>query len=173
MAEARAIERSGDGKRKEAKDRVPSDKVKEPSAISRELRWRVRLALGFLSDDEGDGVAERFRITGRTSGKRKRVSENSDGDANNNPFRHFRPRAWDKVLESPVVEEKCVMQAKRPGDEGWMERWDDGPPTEEGEAAGEAATVSRQQSRLVKVRRMADGVERQRVEVVSERWTWQ
>ncbi|TFK67874.1 Clavaminate synthase-like protein [Pluteus cervinus] len=169
VTEARAIERGGDGKKKEAKDRVPSDKVKEPSAVSRELRWRARLALGFSSDDEGEHLGERFHIDDRTSGKRKRISESSEKDENKIRFRHFRPRAWDKVVESPVIEEECMMQAKRPADEGWMEQWDDGPPS----AEGEAATVSRQQSRLVKVRRMADGVERQRVEVVSERWTWQ
>ena len=54
--EARLMERPVDSSSKrEAKDMVPADKVKDPCALARELRWRVRLAAGAGSGDEGRG----------------------------------------------------------------------------------------------------------------------
>ncbi|KAG9003942.1 JmjC domain-containing histone demethylation protein 1 [Tulasnella sp. JGI-2019a] len=63
MSEIRLIE-SGGGRggtevvvagRREAKDMVPLDRVKDPSALAREFRWRVRMAVDGESGDEGGG----------------------------------------------------------------------------------------------------------------------
>ncbi|KAG8874642.1 JmjC domain-containing histone demethylation protein 1 [Tulasnella sp. 331] len=76
MSEVRLIE-SGGGHggtdvvvagRREAKDMVPPDRVKDPSALAREFRWRVRMAVDGESGDEGGG-----RSAGK-AGKGKGIS---------------------------------------------------------------------------------------------------
>ena len=52
VSEARTMERGTDQTKKEAKDQVPGDRIKDAGAMARELRWRVRLAGGYESDDD-------------------------------------------------------------------------------------------------------------------------
>ena len=46
------MERGNDHAKREAREQVPNDRVKDAPALARELRWRVRLARGESSDDE-------------------------------------------------------------------------------------------------------------------------
>jgi F-box/leucine-rich repeat protein 10/11 len=43
-----------DKRRKAIHEKIPSDRIKDPSALARELRWRVKRAAGVDSEDEGD-----------------------------------------------------------------------------------------------------------------------
>ena len=52
VAEARVMEKGTDHAKREAKEQVPGDRVKDAPAMARELRWRVRLAGGYESDDD-------------------------------------------------------------------------------------------------------------------------
>ncbi|KAF8758455.1 hypothetical protein RHS01_03026 [Rhizoctonia solani] len=75
VSEVRMIERGGKEKEKEAKEQVPGDRVREPGALARELRWRVRNARGIDSDSEGPSTSSPVPPTnGATAGaKRKRT----------------------------------------------------------------------------------------------------
>ena len=80
VSEARLIERGSDPLRKEAKEQVPGDKIKDPAALARELRWRVRLAAGLASDTESANKSKASTpINGKehhtTPAKRKRGNE--------------------------------------------------------------------------------------------------
>ena len=50
VSEARAMERSPESVKRDIRDQVPGDKVKDAPALARELRWRVRLAEGYTRD---------------------------------------------------------------------------------------------------------------------------
>ncbi|ELU43885.1 JmjC domain-containing histone demethylation protein [Rhizoctonia solani AG-1 IA] len=75
VSEVRMIERGGKEKEKEAKEQIPGDRVREPGALARELRWRVRNARGIDSDSEGPSTSSPVPPTnGATAGaKRKRT----------------------------------------------------------------------------------------------------
>lgn len=130
MGEIRLIESNAVGGvepvgRREAKEMVPPDRVKDPSALAREFRWRVRFLVNDGdSGDEGFG----FKASGVRGGaaskarallgqKRKRgattTHENDEEPsregssaisiaASHPPsiFKHYEPRAWDSVLRS-------------------------------------------------------------------------
>ncbi|KAG9089737.1 JmjC domain-containing histone demethylation protein 1, partial [Ceratobasidium sp. 392] len=71
VGEARSIER---GTGKEAREHVPGDRIKEPGALARELRWRVRNARGV--DSDGEGGPMHVPAPTHTAGvKRKRAEE--------------------------------------------------------------------------------------------------
>ena len=133
ISEARLIEHSSDARsqgstkpadaarRRDAKEAVPTDRVKDAPALARELRWRVRVAVHGSSDveDEGDGFA-------RAGVKRKRKgvgggaaaagtggvgspTENGHGnqyEPSPEPrFRNFEPKKWDAYnVETSVGE---------------------------------------------------------------------
>ncbi|KAJ7070349.1 jumonji superfamily protein [Mycena belliarum] len=164
VSEVRILERGSDQAKKEVKEQIPADRVKDPAAVARELRWRVRLAAGNASDDEGSAVK-----TNGTGVKRKRALE----DDHRPRFKNFRPRQWDNTVENAEVGASRVVKAHRPAeDDGtWKERWvewTDGVADQDG---AEAEVKSRTET-LVRVRRTGDGLERQRVERVIESWVW-
>ncbi len=175
VSEGRVIERGSDQAKREAKEHVPGDRVKDAPAMARELRWRVRLANGYDSDE--DARVRRKAKTGThdavsgASRKRKRV----DGEEEDEPksiFLHFKPRRWDAVTVDPVEKEKRVVKvapsdrASTDGLANWS-AWDVSEVPE-----GEEVTVESRKDAIVKVRRTAHGLERQRVQRVLENWTW-
>lgn len=176
VSEARILERGNEQSKKEAKDQVPFDRVKDASAVARELRWRVRLAMGEASDDEGSRAR---RGKGRMNGlventhKRKRLESESLSveDGKSARFKNFKPKIWENIKESHTEDEKSVHKARKL-DEGdsWKEQWVEWDNA--GDEASDEAEVSRRREVLVKVRRTAKGLERQRIERVIESWTW-
>jgi hypothetical protein len=195
VSEARLMERGTDQAKKAAKEHVPGDRIKDPAALAREFRWRVRLAAGFNSDDEGPSrrkgkaqaaaVAEAI-VNGNPNGpasshsngnasKRKREEDNSGEAAPASLFRNFKPKAWLVEHETRGEEEPLVRRAPRPDpldDQSlkdqwneWKEEWEEAPELED-------ADVSRRRDVLVRARRTADGLERQRIERTYERWSW-
>ncbi|KAH9925328.1 uncharacterized protein B0H18DRAFT_1009704 [Fomitopsis serialis] len=179
VGEARAMERGTDHAKREAKEQVPGDRVKDAPAVARELRWRVRLARGEPSDDEGRGHRKQLKSNGSadslsngTSAKRKRTPVTDDTGM----FRNFTPRLWERVVTEPVERESRMIKARRPAPDGedWKSRWvewKEGVDWESEEGAGEVQ-IERRKDVIVKVRRTEKGVERQRVERVLEEWVW-
>lgn len=127
-------------KRREAKEGVPGEKIKDPAAVARELRWRVRGALGVGSDDEGEGANLNAGTGGSVTGKRKAVNgsgaagarkkvkvaggangsgkererEGSEGSEAGRVFKNFRPKMWEGMREVKGDEERCVARGRRP-----------------------------------------------------------
>ena len=179
VAEARAIERGNDHAKREAREQVPNDRVKDAPALARELRWRVRLARGESSDDEGRGHRKAIKANGSVDSlsngagtKRKRSPVTEDIAM----FRNFRPRQWERITNEPVLHDSHMAKARRPApnSDDWMARWaewkdDDSRKAEEGV---EDARVERRKDVILKVRRTETGIERQRVERVLETWVW-
>lgn len=180
VAEARAIERGNDHAKRESKEQVPNDRVKDAPALARELRWRVRLARGESSDDEGRGHRKTIKSNGSvdslsngagTKRKRSLVAEDTA------MFRNFKPRQWERVINEPVHCESRVVKARRPAPNGedWKTRWAEwtGDGDEKDEEGAQEAQVERRKDVIVKVRKTERGIERQRVERVMEMWVWE
>jgi hypothetical protein len=198
ISEVHALERGTEHARKIAKEHVPGERIKDPSALAREFRWRVRLASGYASDDEGHGrrkakvhsaaVAEVAvnGTNGHVHGKRKRESPagvasavtatTSSGMEDSQPraiFKNFKPKTWD--LEEEVKGEVQVRTTVAPqpieGDE-WAAAWADWKEDWEGSEGATQVEVHARRDVLVRTRRTAKGLERQRIERVSEEWVW-
>ncbi|KAI0048251.1 Clavaminate synthase-like protein [Auriscalpium vulgare] len=172
VSEARAVERGPDAARREAKDQIPSDKVKDASALARELRWRVRLASGYGSEgEEGDSPG------GTTaSQKRKRGDHESGawGQRAEPSFRHFAPKVWGRSEESREEDTRRVRISRPATGEDWADSWvesADESKTYDAEDAAEAE-VTRARRVVIRVRRTSHGLERQRVERTVEHWQW-
>ncbi|KAF9510800.1 hypothetical protein BS47DRAFT_1299804 [Hydnum rufescens UP504] len=118
IREVRIMERatSSDPARKDSKDQLPAV-IKDPAALARELRWRVRVAAGGESGDEretpfsragssinGTAPVKRTSLTpvalSTTTGKRKRP--NTDEVVRDARFKGFTPRPWDAVELRPI-----------------------------------------------------------------------
>ncbi|KAH9483854.1 JmjC domain-containing histone demethylation protein 1 [Psilocybe cubensis] len=146
VSEARVLETGSDAAKKEAKESIPADRVKDGPAVARELRWRVKQAMGYASDEEGSKT------------KRQRVGSGH--------FRHFRPKIWDLNASYEDGETEEVVAAKRPeSGTGLEESWLGGV------VAGEdKAVVRRRVERVSKVRRTGTGLERHVIERRIEEW---
>ncbi|KAJ7734938.1 jumonji superfamily protein [Mycena maculata] len=166
VSEIRILERGSDQAKKEVRDQIPSDRVKDPAAVARELRWRVRLAVGNASDDEGSSAVK----TNGVGIKRKRTAEEEERPR----FKNFKPRQWDNVIEDAQEGEARIINAPKPSDndETWKERWVEWTNgAVDGDSAGEVEVKSRTET-IVRIRRTGEGLERQRVERVVESWEW-
>lgn len=166
MSEARILESGTEAAKKEAKEQIPVDRVKDAPAFARELRWRVKLVIGYLSDDEGSG--SKLRGTTTLAGtKRRRVEDREDAPQ----FRNFRPKTWDSIITTAAEDSQRVIKVPKPADDDveWTKPFilDDMKVDE-----GEEATVSGQREVVIKVRRTAQGLERQRIERTVEEWRW-
>lgn len=182
MSEVRLIEGNtngaGDAGKKDAKDMVPSDRVKDPGALARELRWRVRVAINGESGDEGG-----TRLKGYTASKhkpaagQKRKRGNSDkerltregspasesqSDTSRMMFKNFTPRPWDAVKTTEAQTLRLEGEAPPLLESVDVEMEDDRP----------VGALERRTSSVVKVRRIGDGsvVEREVVTRVREVW---
>jgi F-box/leucine-rich repeat protein 10/11 len=173
MAQARSIERGTESARKEAKEQVPLDRVKDPSAVARELRWRAKAAAGQDSGDEneemvkkGDSVLNGLANAGEL--KRRRLDL---GGAHETIFRNFRPKVWDNVTERAAEEDLRAFETTRlvEGElSKWLE-WEDG--ADEGDR--HPVQVKRRKEETTRVRRLGPNrLERQRIERVVEEWVW-
>lgn len=58
-------------KRKWIYDRIPHDRVQDPAALARELKWRVQAALGPDEEEEEEVAMHTSSGSGRASKKRK------------------------------------------------------------------------------------------------------
>lgn len=180
VSQARLIESGADPARREAKESVPGDRIKDAPAVARELRWRVRLALEAPSDDEGGG-GKKVNGHGHANGAKaahatKRKRETSNGsDARSEPrnFRNFRPKAWDEERREPGESEKKVVQVKRE-DVPMGELVADGTTLVASEGGEEGEYESKSEV-IVRARRVdVDGrvvIERQRITRLVETWT--
>jgi F-box/leucine-rich repeat protein 10/11 len=167
VSEARILESGTEAAKREAREQIPVDRVKDAPAFMRELRWRVKQAMGYHSDDEGSGIRSRGTTT-LAGTKRRRVDDQEDGPQ----FRNFRPKSWDSVVTAAAEDSQRVTKALRPteDDAEWTKAFssDDVKEVEE----GEEATVSSRKEVVIKVRRTAQGLERQRIERIVEEWKW-
>ncbi|KAG6901498.1 hypothetical protein C0995_011093 [Termitomyces sp. Mi166 len=166
VSEVRMLERGNEAAKKEAREQIPADRVKDAAAMARELRWRLRLAGGNTSEDEGSQNSGKTKANGS---KRKRPTSLSPLDDSGEPFRNFRPKLWDKVVETSAEPETRSEKRRRPENENWAEGWGRFDGEEVGEDMGE---VRIQRHSIVKVRRTATGLERHRIERVVEEWKW-
>ncbi|KAF8892678.1 hypothetical protein BD779DRAFT_1510319 [Infundibulicybe gibba] len=168
VSEVRMLERGTDQAKKEAKEQIPLDRVKDAAAVARELRWRLKLAAGYSSDDEGAGLKVNGSINGH---KRKRaISESSSaGTGEFQMFRNFKPRVWDNT-EKAASSENLVLKGRRPGpDDAWQQEW---VGWMDGNEVGNEADVKRRKETVVRVQKTAKGLIRQRIERVVEDWVW-
>ena len=161
VGEARILESGSDQAKKETKEQVPVDRVKDAPAVARELRWRVKQALGYSSDDEGSGSGRR---PGAGS-KRRRIEDEEEPSV----FRNFKPRPWDAIVSKTedAQTSDVKMPPVEPGDDDWTQRWTGD------EIGGETdGKVSRRRELVTKVRRTGrEKIERQRIERTVEEWT--
>ena len=174
VSEVRAIEKGTEQAKKEAKDQMPVERVKDAPALARELRWRVRLAAGCGSDDEGLMKKGAQPLNGHINNglghKRKRDHlDVSYGNATR--FRNFKPKTWDSVTNVTSESDRRVVKVSRPKGDQWTAQWANWIEDPLGDGDDEA-DVDRRREVIVKVRKTDKGVERQRVERVVEEWSW-
>lgn len=175
---------------------MPSDRVKDAPALARELRWRARAASGYNSEDEEDErrpsnghskvneISESVQgtVNGNGHGKKRKRSEDASLVAEAR-FRNFLPKTWegttDKGVESTSRKIKALIPepllARDSKSEGWKDEWlewRDEPLAVEDGKEGQDVEVSRKRFVSAKVRRTTNGVERQRIERVVEKWSW-
>lgn len=171
------MERGSEAAKRDAKEQVPTDRIKDAPALARELRWRVRLAAETTSDDEEHGRPIKKALMNGNANvngvKRKRSPIEMQGTQTEQvQFRNFQPKGWDVVEDLPKEEETQNMQALYPEGVGWQQqwiRWEDGAP---GGDAGRQVSVERKREITLKVRKIDGGLERQRIERVFEKWEW-
>lgn len=166
VSEVRNMERGSDAAKKEAKEAVPNDRVKDAASLARELRWRVRLAGDLNSDDEHSRRKLRHELP--NGNKRKR----DDGDDARPLFKNFQPKAWQLVSEQETDIETQTLKMSKPADgeqlgAEWLAWGEEVQGTD-----GEDVDVERRKDVSIKVRRTAGGIERQRIERVWETWSW-
>lgn len=200
IKESRIMERpaSSETSRKDSKEQVPTN-IKDPAALAREFRWRVRLASGVDSGDELESPflhkANGSAINGKRSSatpvgnvvagvKRKRgvVEERARGPR----FKGFIPRQWDEMSLRKIEEghqDTVDIDAPPTTEDGieWMENAERG---HFGDSMGSDGKPDRKANRsritdeVVKVRRtLGQGgavvaLERETIRRVYETWSF-
>ena len=154
VSEARLLESGNEQQKKEAKEQIPTDRVKDGPAMARELRWRVKQAMGYSSEDESGSVKRTL--------KRRRIDGNEPG-----PFRHFKPKTWDGVDIKREDEEESSMRGVKAGERpDWAEWW-----TNMNESGGKEGKVRRRTETEVRVRKTQKGIERHVIRRSVEEWS--
>lgn len=170
VGQVRIMEGGSEQARREAREQVPADRVKDAAVVARELRWRVRLAMGTPSDAEGP---KKGAAHGVFSGMKKRKRESPADARDAILFRHFLPKIWDRVEREMEGGERKSMRVRRPDDEALMRML---AGTETMEDVEEEACVESRGESVRRIRRYeVDGalvVERQVVRLSVSRWTW-
>ncbi|KAI6019698.1 Clavaminate synthase-like protein [Pisolithus orientalis] len=171
VSEARVMERGTEAAKRDARDQVPTDRVKDPSALARELRWRIRINAGTTSDDEELGRPAKKTLVNGHGIKRKRSPVELPGG----PvlFKNFQPKEWDVVLDLLNEEDSRRVAAPYPSDDGWQQQWSHWGDESLDSNTHQAASVERKRNVIAKTRRIDGGLERQRIERVFERWVWE
>lgn len=166
------MERGPDMPKKEAKDNVPSDRVKDAPALARELRWRLRLARYGTSD--GDVTSPDVHQ------KRRRRDARAENDDKQPKLKGIEPKTWDVSQVTKKEEQFVALGRSPPGQESnWADRW----LTEENETNRRQGmdvedkpwgpNVTKKREDIVRVRRTMFGLERQRLHREIETWEWQ
>ncbi|KAF8484388.1 hypothetical protein JB92DRAFT_3028837 [Gautieria morchelliformis] len=187
-----------DAARKESRDAVPADKVKDAPALARELRWRVRNARGVSSSDEGPSNKRGKSLSApKENGvKRKRdsadVGEPGETHDGRQMFRNWRRKGWELEEFLPRKCEKRVERRRRPAPKAstgmaelgsWVrdsvDADDEMDQTEDkAEHPDDEAVVESTTDVVVKVRRIwlddakEEALERQRVERNVKVYRW-
>ncbi|PPQ63192.1 hypothetical protein CVT24_005737 [Panaeolus cyanescens] len=154
VSEARMLENGNDQQKKEAKEQIPSDRVKDGPAMARELRWRVKQAMGYSSEDESGRVKRTL--------KRRRIDGNEPG-----PFRHFRPKTWDGMNIQREEEEESLVKGYSAGERpDWIEWW---TGMNDNSGGKEGKMIKRRETE-VRVRKTQKGIERHVIRRSIEEW---
>ncbi|RXW13285.1 hypothetical protein EST38_g12569 [Candolleomyces aberdarensis] len=164
VAEVRILENGSEQAKKEVKEQIPADRVKDAPALARELRWRARMASGYSSDGEEEQSTKPLGL------KRKR--SDSEAPMVSSLFKNFKPKKWDaSAQETESSESRRVKPpGMRPGAEGqedWTGSWLHNTGSEEADDDG--VELKRRKELYVKVRRTEKGVERQQIRCASHR----
>jgi len=187
VGQARLIERGTEAQRRDSKESVPADRIKDAPAVARELRWRVRQALDLGSDDDAGSSRRGSQQATSTKGngtKRKRETSESgtpvlESYAARN-FRNFRPKAWDEEVRAPVEGEKRVVKVVKSEDVPMgelvkLEASESDAESMLALAGGTEGEYETKSETIVRARRLAvDGrvvIERQRITRCLETWT--
>jgi hypothetical protein len=168
VSEVRMLEKGSEHSRKETRDHIPSERIKDAPAMARELLWRARLLLhGSASDEE----AVNNDFGNFKGGKRKRSTE-SPGVDDSSSFKNFKPKKWDSSTEKVLEKELRTVRLSRPEDEKWKERWSEWRTLED-EGDAQLAQVTHFRDVLIRVRKTSRGLERQRIERTVEELVWE
>jgi len=168
VSESRILEHGPEVAKKEVREQIPVERVKDGPACAREVRWRLRLAAGAASDDEGLKKVE--KANGHVNGVKRRKVESEGVEER---FRNFKPRIWDREQTKEENLGMETVQAAHPGaGEAWSDAWVDGEDQTMGSVEDPEAQVSRQRTVVVKVKKTEQGLERQRIERTVEQWQW-
>lgn len=207
VSEARLIEngdhraggsKSSDGvtpaRRRETKEAVPGDRVKDAPALARELRWRVRLAAHGSSDAEDDSAESSTRAGAKR--RRKEAAEVNGENGHISPIRlrNFEPKRWDALEAHSTEQERtrrrtlngCIrppvssVGAETDGEGKWAQSWLkfddlDGGKEDTGmdvDVENSQPEIVKKREEMVRVRRTERGLERQRVVRTVELWEW-
>lgn len=164
VSEARILETGSDQAKKEVKEQIPSDRVKDGPAMARELRWRVKLASGYTSEDDDIGGS---RKTSNLSGSKRKAQDAHDEGPH---FRNFKPKIWDS--EKVAEQHEDTRMGKMPKPEGidWAKAWIEGAEMVETQCV--ELPVKIRGETIIRVRRTATGAERQRISREVEEWTF-
>src|SRR5258708_5293673 len=193
--EVRIMERKASTEiaRKDSKDQVPNI-IRDPGALAREFRWRVRLASDLESGDELDvpslrgshaanginGHGKRTSVTpGAVAGmKRKRGGISQPSSSDRGPqFYGYEPRPWDVSVVRRIQPEQTVqVPMARPEEKDgipWLESNVVSDPSSS--SALSKADHTSAIDEVAKIRKTTrDGVvtilERQTIRRVYERW---
>jgi F-box/leucine-rich repeat protein 10/11 len=88
-------------------------------------------------------------------------------------FRNFQPQGWDVVNELPRESDERVVNIRPPKiSDMWEREWTEWNKKFEGQEYEEQANVETTRDVMIKVRKTENGVERQRIERVMEKWVW-
>ncbi|KAH7907975.1 hypothetical protein BJ138DRAFT_1158714 [Hygrophoropsis aurantiaca] len=174
VSEVRVMERGSENAKREAKEQVPADRVKDSAAVARELRWRIRISAGASSDDENLGRLSKNTVLNGPSinglgAKRKRAYQNGAVQ-----FKNFQPKTWDEIDELPQQSKQKTVRARHPkSSNSWHQEWIewDGSLGEGGDSDPQASVESVREVTL-KVRKTDRGLERHRIDRIKEKWVW-
>ncbi|KAJ8093295.1 JmjC domain-containing histone demethylation protein 1 [Marasmius tenuissimus] len=176
VSECRILERGSDVAKKEVKEQIPNDRVKDPSGMARELRWRVQHALNGPSEDEASDSGGSIARNGGK--KRKRTRSESTIEPSAPPkFKNFKPKPWDAVQETLANPDTRTLRVQRPDvnsdewKEKWLTEWED-LENKNGTVSDSQAEVKLQEVVMTKLRKTAKGLERERIQRVVEEWEW-
>ncbi|KAK2467117.1 hypothetical protein APHAL10511_001375 [Amanita phalloides] len=166
VSEVRLLEKASEHNRKETRDQIPTERIKDAPAMARELLWRARLLVhGSASDEEA--VKD---FTNIKTGKRKR---SSDSLGLGETFKNFKPKKWDNSTDTILERDMRIIKLSRPEDEKWLQRWSEWESLDDEEGDTQIAQVTRFRDVLVRVRKTSKGLERQRIERIVEELVWE
>ncbi|KAG8760511.1 JmjC domain-containing histone demethylation protein 1 [Serendipita sp. 396] len=121
VSEARTIERGSEVAKKEAKENVPTDRVKDASLLARELRWRVRSAAGVDSDTELGGDGDEIVPIKREPGSARQGIRKRKDDHSTPLFKNWQAPEWSNVENLPLeVAHDTVRVEDVEKEDGWM-----------------------------------------------------